>query len=210
MNKWIKIYALALTAVALFFAGKRIWFQKTVMNIEPPQYWREKRDIYRANPVQPGNIIFIGDSHIERSPFAEQLRIINRGIAGETTTQLLSRLQDVIDQKPSVILLLTGINDIRQGETLKLPGNFDAIFTRLKGIKLLVSPVMPVNSRYPNAAVINVGVMQINGYIKSQQVKYGYEIIPGFDSLPDSLTLDNLHLNGRGYRLWLEKIKGYF
>lgn len=63
-------------------------------------------------------VVFMGNSITEGwsriSPdFFENKPYVNRGISGQTTPQMLVRFrQDVINLKPSVVVILAGINDI--------------------------------------------------------------------------------------------------
>lgn len=61
--------------------------------------------------TRPG-VVMIGDSITARSPFATR-NIVNRGIAGQTSAQVMARFQqDAIALKPQVIHILVGINDV--------------------------------------------------------------------------------------------------
>ena len=63
-------------------------------------------------------VVFIGDSITEEwsklyPNYFEKRTYINRGIGGQTTPQMLIRFkQDVIDLKPTVVVILAGTNDI--------------------------------------------------------------------------------------------------
>lgn len=65
-------------------------------------------------------VIFMGNSIIEgwpgfRPKFFENNPFINKGIGGQTTTQMLERFQrDVIDLNPKAVVILAGINDIAE------------------------------------------------------------------------------------------------
>ncbi len=71
-----------------------------------------------ALPAAPANrVIFLGDSITElwgkKSPFFPGEPYLNRGIAGQTTAQMLIRFrQDVIDLKPAVVIIQGGLADI--------------------------------------------------------------------------------------------------
>ena len=71
-----------------------------------------------ALPAAPANrVVFLGDSITEfwgkKSPFFPGQPYLNRGIAGQTTAQMLIRLrQDVIDLKPAVVIIQGGLADI--------------------------------------------------------------------------------------------------
>ena len=69
-------------------------------------------------PLEPGQkrIVFMGDSITEFWPFLDFFAgkpYVNRGISGQTTPQMLIRFRpDVIALKPSVVVIMAGINDI--------------------------------------------------------------------------------------------------
>jgi len=69
-------------------------------------------------PLTPGQkrIVFMGDSITEGWPFLDFFAgkpYVNRGISGQTTPQMLIRFRpDVIALKPSVVVIMAGINDI--------------------------------------------------------------------------------------------------
>jgi lysophospholipase L1-like esterase len=71
-----------------------------------------------ALPAAPANrVVFLGDSITEfwgeKSPFFPGKPYLNRGIAGQTTAQMLIRFrQDVIDLKPAVVIIQGGLADI--------------------------------------------------------------------------------------------------
>lgn len=71
-----------------------------------------------ALPAAPANrVIFLGDSITEfwgkRSSFFPGESYLNRGIAGQTTAQMLIRFrQDVIDLKPAAVIIQGGLADI--------------------------------------------------------------------------------------------------
>ena len=69
------------------------------------------------SPATPDRIVFIGDSITEawltRQPDFFTGDRIDRGIGGQTTTQMLARFRaDVIDLKPRVVHIMAGTNDI--------------------------------------------------------------------------------------------------
>ena len=64
-----------------------------------------------------GRVVFLGDQITEfwgrSAPFFEGKRWLNRGIAGQTTDQMLIRFrQDVIGLHPKAVVILAGLNDI--------------------------------------------------------------------------------------------------
>ena len=66
----------------------------------------------------PANVVFMGNSITDGwwpadSTFFIQHNFVDRGISGQTTSEMLVRFrQDVIDLHPKTVVILAGINDI--------------------------------------------------------------------------------------------------
>jgi lysophospholipase L1-like esterase len=100
-------------------------------------------------------IVFLGDSITEGwgsldGKFFEGRPYVNRGIGGQTTSQMLVRFrQDVIALKPAAVVILGGTNDIAQnGGTTTLEAIEDNLrsmveLARLHGIRVVLSSVLP-------------------------------------------------------------------
>src|SRR5215218_6052817 len=108
-------------------------------------------------PAAPGEkrVVFMGNSITEGwikadSTFFAAKGYIDRGISGQTTPQMLVRFRpDVIDLKPSVVVILAGINDIAQNTgpmTLEQTfGNLVSMAELAKAnhINVVISSVLP-------------------------------------------------------------------
>ena len=79
------------------------------------KYQNENTTLKSLTPGQK-RIVFMGDSITEGWPFLDFFAgkpYVNRGISGQTTPQMLIRFRpDVIALKPSVVVIMAGINDI--------------------------------------------------------------------------------------------------
>ena len=182
----------------------------------------------------PGGIVFVGDSITQEFQihefFPNQL-MYNRGIGGDTTQGLLTRLEEsVFGLKPKLVVLQMGTNDF---PVLKLSPE-----QSLKNLQLVVQQILSVQSRikivlvsvYPiheptlnfkrkaedyrtNARirVINAGLKEIAGV----------HFVNVFDLLLDAqgqlnmnFSRDGLHLNAKGYEVvaaalshWINPVK---
>jgi lysophospholipase L1-like esterase len=75
----------------------------------------------------PPSVVFIGDSISviwgsgqEGPEFAEHPNWIDKGVSGQTSSQVLARFQtDVIDLHPQIVHILVGTNDVYPGWTLE-------------------------------------------------------------------------------------------
>ena len=103
-------------------------------------------------------VIFMGNSITEgwlsiRPEFFKNKPYVNRGISGQTTPQMLLRFrQDVINLKPSTVVLLAGINDIAENtgpSTIEMIANniiSMAELAKANQIKVIICSVLPANN----------------------------------------------------------------
>jgi lysophospholipase L1-like esterase len=80
------------------------------------RYRDENRRLPPPSAARP-RVVFLGDSLTEGWSLAglklDALEVLNRGIGGQTTPQLLVRFrQDVVELKPAVVHILAGTNDL--------------------------------------------------------------------------------------------------
>jgi GDSL-like Lipase/Acylhydrolase family len=76
----------------------------------------DENGFFAANPTAKlPTVVFIGDDTTANWPMGDHPNWINRGVAGDTTDQMLARFQtDVIDLHPDVVHILGGTNDAIQ------------------------------------------------------------------------------------------------
>ena len=112
----------------------------------------------RTQPSDPGRVVFMGDSITDFWRLADyfpEKPYVNRGISGQTTSQMLVRMfPDVINLKPAAMVLLAGTNDISQNtgpQTAEMiEQNIQAMaeLAQSHGIKVILCALLPV-SDYP-------------------------------------------------------------
>ena len=106
-------------------------------------------------------VVFFGDSVTEAWPLESAFPgkpYVNRGISGQTTSQLLLRLhEDVIKLGARAVVILAGTNDIA-GNTgpislEEIEENFEAIaeLARVHGVRVIFSSITPVHNYTPGA-----------------------------------------------------------
>jgi lysophospholipase L1-like esterase len=184
---------------------------------------------YAANddamsPPSPSTnrVVFMGDSITDAwgrqyGTFFAGKSYVNRGISGQTTPQMLVRFRpDVIDLKPSTVVILAGTNDIAGNtgpETLKqIEGYLQSMaeLAKANGIKVVLASVMPVcdyiqqqtTKRPPDK------IKQLNAWISAYCEKNGLVYLDYFTAMVDDkgffkkeLTYDGLHPNNEGYKV---------
>jgi len=133
------------------------------MLAEQLQDWNQLGRYHAANrelmskPVEPGRVVFIGDSITDGWRLAESFAgqpYVNRGISGQTTAQMLVRFYpDVIALKPAAVIMLAGTNDIARNngpQTLEMIQQNIMAMTELAqghGIKVILSGLLPISDR---------------------------------------------------------------
>ncbi len=77
-------------------------------------------------------------------------KVLNRGVNGERSDQILSRFErDVLAERPSVVIVLAGVNDIYEGRTIdSVKRNVEAMYALAErsGIVPVAATVLPYNT----------------------------------------------------------------
>lgn len=166
------------------------------------------------------SIVLMGDSITEfwktNSPdFFEKNPIIDRGISGQTTSQMVLRFkQDVIALKPKTVVILAGINDIAENTgPITLEAVFDNIELMVKmaksnKIRPILCSVLPANKFWWNDKVQPADkVIALNKMIKNYAQKNKITYIDYYTSMVDAnkglqyqYGEDGVHPNLQGYK----------
>ncbi len=175
----------------------------------------------RALPADPNRVVFFGDSITDGWKLAESFPgkpYVNRGIGGQTTSQMLVRMfPDVINLKPAALIVLAGTNDIARNTgpvTLEMiQQNLQAIteLAQAHQIKVVLCSVLPV-SDYTNRKQTDrrppVDILKLNAWLKSYAAQSGAVYADYFSAtvdehglLKDGISGDGLHPNAKGYQI---------
>ncbi|MBN2790012.1 MAG: GDSL family lipase [Candidatus Delongbacteria bacterium] len=162
----------------------------------------------QADIVMLGNSITAG---IDWNELLERKDIVNRGINGDITEGMLSRMESVLKVKPKACFFLGGINDLtRRLPTEEIIANIKEIMNILlkNEIKPVLQSVIYNNGMYYSHEHNNPLVTKINAELK----KYAEEkeilfldlnkVLSENNLLKPEYTHDGLHLNAEGYVVW--------
>lgn len=170
-------------------------------------------------------VVFIGDSIIagwkQHSLFVENSNYINRGINGQTTSQILHRFaQDVIDLKPKQVVILVGTNDIAENNgpiSLKqIQANFVSMIeiARANRVQIILCSILPVKEYYWNKTIQPLEkIKTLNNFLASLSNKENIYFIDFYTQMSDNnamkikLTDDGVHPNTLGYDVMSELLK---
>jgi lysophospholipase L1-like esterase len=180
----------------------------------------ERRTLFAQHRAQDQNgIVFVGDSITEGWQTLEQdfaglpVKVVNRGIGGDTTPNLLYRLQgDVLDLHPRALVLLIGTNDLGEhtspadiAENLrKLHQEIRAAYPEIPIAWCLVMP-RKADDTYPERIHdLNLLIVKIAGSDPGVTVCDTFTplALPDGSSKPEDFVPDRLHLNAAGYAVW--------
>lgn len=176
---------------------------------------RMKASLFDELTLNDGAIVFLGDSITEGGAWHEwfpDLPVINRGIGGDTTDGVLARLDSAI-ASPSQVFLLIGTNDLALRRPMdNVLANQRAIVAAIaaSGAQLFIQSVLPRKNVKKYGQRIN----QLNQNAEALANEYGatyLDLTPIFSDaageLRQDFTRDGLHLNGAGYRAWVEVLR---
>ena len=161
------------------------------------------------------SLIFLGDSLTQFHNWSDFGEHHNAGIAGDTTDGLLYRLHYTLGKKPTIVVLMIGINDLLQGQHLEIiQENYHNILTQLQDVKhLYILSTLPVEAT-KQTTQINEDIIRLNHYLRLLSNTLQYHYIDLYSLMVDKnlgmkqpLTSDGVHLTAKAYDLWEQKLK---
>lgn len=177
-----------------------------------------RRAAFAAQPPAPGRVVFLGDSITQRGTWntlLPELNTLNRGIDGDTTQDVLARLDGPIEE-PVAVSLMVGTNDLHTTRELKDPAG---IASRVEQIVLGIRERAPqaaifLNSLTPRTAhfasrvkAINEEYRKIAGRTNATYVDLWPALANADGALRRTYTFDNLHLSKAGYEAWRDVLR---
>lgn len=184
--------------------------------------WKNRREPWaKMKTTEAGAVVFFGDSITQQwgslaTDFPD-LKVANRGISGDTTRGLLTRLQgDVLDLHPKAVSILIGTNDLDQGaEPEVVADNLKTIVAALHAanaaMPVVISKVMP---RGPKPDLFPDKIRQLNA-LYEEAFKNDAQVTfcdtwslfdDGNGSCKKEEFPDMLHPNAAGYAKWTAEL----
>ena len=173
--------------------------------------------------ISDNQIVMLGNSITAECEWAELLQnksIVNRGIIGDGTFDILDRLTPIIQAKPRKIFLLIGVNDLLFHPLSTIGKNYEKIVKRIKTqtpeTALYLESVLPIHNDLRRNGLKNADIDALNGQIFELSKKYNATYIDLASKLKNTegglqedLSLDGIHLNGKGYMILGENLRKY-
>lgn len=185
------------------------------------QHYPKRIEYFKSNPLKNGDIVFLGNSITEQGgDWGEKLlnsKAKNRGIAGDTTDGVLARLGELIYFKPTHVFILIGINDLFRDDTgpKKVHDNIIAIINKIHegspNTNILLQTILPTNT-----IPLKSKIEETNRLLQSKASQLGCTLILLHEEFVTENGLinmnysnDGVHLNEKGYQVWVNYIKNY-
>lgn len=153
-------------------------------------------------------MILLGDSITAWNP---RRGVVNLGVPGDTTRDILWRLEELEECGKDVIYIMAGVNDVIMGfSEEKTMENYSSLIWKLKDRfkRLTVISILPVDNKIRNDRIVSLN-RKIEKLALKAQVNY-LNIYPEFTGKDGKIdgryTTDGIHLSTRGYELLNRKL----
>jgi len=166
-------------------------------------------------------VVFYGDSITDAwgrrdgtGDFFPGRPYVNRGISGQTTTQMVVRFrQDVIALHPAAVLILAGTNDVAGNTGPMTPemteNNFRSMvdLAKVNGIKVILASITPtVDYPWRPGLKPSPKIQALNVWLQSYCASNGLTYLDYYTALADAngamkpgTSFDGVHPNAQGY-----------
>jgi lysophospholipase L1-like esterase len=168
-----------------------------------------------TDSAEPHTIALVGDSLVREGDWAKWLgdhTVYNLGVSGDTTDDVLARLDAVIETKPDEILLLIGTNDLGTRHTVEhLVRNIESMLIELRRSlpesRALVHSILPRGREFADRIKdANIHLRQFSATVKAQYLDLWPALATEDGGIDPRFSDDLLHLNAEGYQAWLSEL----
>jgi len=208
-----------LLGVLLLAAAAGAWIVVAALQETSPRtpFGRFSFPAGASKPAESSPLLFLGDSITAAGPWVGAFpgrAVVNAGIPGNTSRDLLERLDALPTLHQPTVVLMAGINDILRGEQ-PAPVAERILEVRQRLLNRGAARVVVVATLPCDAARIGprclAPVQELNRRIRlGVPVADWLDLTPRFSDgagLRPALAVDGLHLSPAGYQLWLELLR---
>ena len=206
------VYAAGQQAARRSMFGPLLYYSRTVADFGGLKRYQADDS---ALPPDATRVVFMGDSITDFWPLPQYFPgkpFINRGISGQTTSQMLVRFrQDVLDLHPRSVVIQGGANDImgRTGPMTsdQIEANIETMaeLSHALGIHVVLCSLLPVGETMWMPSD-KTKIVLVNAKLRGYAAQHGYSFVnfygamkdPG-NNLPGALSKDGIHPLPSGY-----------
>ena len=218
-------YYTILHIIILFLIVECEFLQKISKSvINSPSEWGYIQKVTHAfnlrvdKNTSAGKIIFIGDSHIQGLAVNEVTKEgINFGIGRDTSKTILNRVHQYQSvQSAKIVVLAFGINDFQHRSSAEMIKNYKSILQAIpKTTRVVINGVFNIDTEHSTIKVTNEDILVFNEKLEqlckdfknttflsiNSKLTHNKELLRGYH------IGDGLHLNQRGYEVWIHELK---
>lgn len=186
------------------------------------QYVSSRMGYGQPDANAASRIVFLGDSITAFEDWNVLFGvsdIFNAGVSGNTTDDILARLDQVVSSKPQKLFLMAGINDLLNGQDVAhVLANHELLINRIRTESpdtiIYVQSLLPINNDILESETVDSWeIFAVNDNLKAladNQAVFFIDLYPHFcgadNRLYRSYTWDGLHPNSHGYAVWKKLI----
>jgi lysophospholipase L1-like esterase len=170
--------------------------------------------------LAPPEVMMLGDSITEAGPWQAlfpKTRIVNRGVSGYTTYDLLREIKATVALQPAKVFLMIGINDLLRRATVEQTfKQYTLIVDELQKNKITVVMQATLECSRPQCGSAVESVRSLNQKLQAFAVARNIQWLdlnPGLandqQGLLPKYTIDGLHLSKPAYLYWAERLKSF-
>lgn len=207
--------------------GGVIWLSSNSQQLldKPADQVMIRQPLPRSEIRATKGIVFLGDSITEHQDWSVLLglpNITNAGISGNTTDNMLARLDNVITTKPGKIFIMAGINDFFQGKSAEyVVGNYAKMLSRIQeqspDTVIYIQSTLPINNDISKIGKVDPQkIVDLNEKLKTiadGKKIFFIDLYPYFcgqdRKLYKSYAKDGVHPVPAGYAVWKELVLPY-
>lgn len=182
-----------------------------------PEYkmiFKIRTDHFKNLPKSTGKTVFIGHSLIQYGNWDEVLpdyKIINRGIGGSTIEMMTEVINSELKSKPKKMFIMIGVNDMGK-DVENIKSDYSKLFESVKmypKTDIYYLSILPNSYMKKNIDIANSHVKMLcsTSNIKYIDLNQAFSDKNGF--LKKELTIDDVHLSGKGYLKLAEILTPY-
>lgn len=210
------VFLYFLFAVNIF--GQQDGIKNSIPVYQKNPNYEQYLNFFKVYKIDQADIVLLGNSITEGGNWPELLgrkNIANRGIPGDILEGFLARINSIIKLRPKICVVMGGINDIYAWIPVEdVYKNYLKLLRILKrkSIKPIIVSTLLAGKGYHSSEDRNTQVNILNKKLEKYAKQYNYEYIDlnkflsqnGY--LKKNVTLDGIHLNWKGYKIWAEQL----
>lgn len=166
------------------------------------------------------DVVFFGDSHTAGGDWQKafpDVQSINLGYIGEDVKGMLRRVDAIAAVHPKKVFLMAGINGLQQQSLCDFEYWYAALVDSIRAAvpeaDLYIESVLPVTgySDYCDNSKICEANNIVRKIASDRNIQYVdvFTVYAYESALPDSMSIDGLHLTAEAYSIWYNTLQSF-